>query len=111
MFYNGKIYRVKKANAAVQAAVKEYLAKELTAIDDPLEQYDRAQEVLHSRPLVSWLAKHLIPNLDFEVTDENAAIVAKAVWISQTDPSRAHVLETRDARRWAATQEAEHGAT
>lgn len=102
MFYDGKIYKVKRADDGLRAALGRFIEQAIQGIDDPLERYDAAKEASTSLRAVRWLVKHLAPDFKGEVTEENRAQLLKGIQRFQTDTALAAAVDTRDQRKWEA---------
>jgi hypothetical protein len=105
MFYDGKLYPVKRAEKPLITAIKEYVAREVGNVTRPLEQYEAVKAAMESLPVVRFMVKHLVPTFSGEVTEENREIFYRAINIHHLDPVRANVLQIRDARRWEKAKE------
>ena len=135
MFYEGKIYPIRLANAATRTMFDAVVAHQAAAMHNPLVEFvatltglsesDR-QTAIHAfiaahrdaeyppvvrtvtqNSLVSakYLVEHCLPDFHDEVTETNKWALLKAIHLAHVDPIREKVLETRDVQRWAKDHE------
>ena len=104
MFFQGRVYNVRLASPTLRSAVREFIARRCTGIDDPLEQFEAAEEALESIELARFLAKHLVPELREPITEANRAEVLKWIGMKHQDGTREMALTIKRSRA-----EADHG--
>lgn len=105
MFYQGKIYTIKKASMALQIAVRDYIRDQLPVGLDCFEQYEAIEEQKKSLRMAAFMVKHLIPEFPAEcVTMESKEFLLRMIHLKHADPDREAAIEQRDHRNWQEEQ-------
>lgn len=135
MFYQGKLYQVKKANGTLQAIFKEMLREQIAQLYNPLVEFMHGLEGLsaedrqtalaafiqagrdrdypevyqiaaqNSLESARFLVKNLIPDFDHEVTEENKSELLQFIQLHHTNREMENILEIKNMRAWQKAQE------
>jgi hypothetical protein len=65
-----------------------------------LEAYDVVSDALNGVEIVGFLVRHLIPDYDGKVTEDNKKLFAKYIKAANSDPIVEAAMTQRDARRY-----------
>jgi hypothetical protein len=93
MYFNGKIYRIKPADEGTRQAYEALLQFQIVEF--------AIFEVEATVASIKWMLGRLCPDFPLEsVTEENRRELLRLIRLAQTDPERAQMVETRDARKF-----------
>lgn len=92
MHFNGQIYRIKQADEGTRQAYEAFLQFQIVEF--------AVFEVEATAASIKWLLHRLCPYFPLEsITEENRRELLRLIRLSQIDPERAQMVETRDARK------------
>ncbi len=134
MFYEGKLYPVKRATPFIKAAFAEFVREQAESLYNPtacfaagltgLSAEDRATALSafvagrqhrdypevytlaaqNTLESARFLVRHLIPEFTEEVTEANKQYILHRIELRHADNEKAGILEILDARRWEEKQ-------